>query len=239
MWALLTSKWGLRIVGVVLILVALAGVYWYIYHKGKDAGKEEQKQESAMDINQAKELARANADKEIASAKADAAQYKEKAAAANLRAEQFASQARVYENRLVEAGNRVSATSDAKLHDLITDTLGIRQKTDMSSGYYPAEERETANRVVKYPELAGQVGSLKDQVTQLQAGQTNQQGQLDSLNRIIVAKDKQLTAYDLAYVQLWNLHPPKKRSGVCLWAWKCKALKLKSIPELEQIRAIH
>jgi len=212
LWTLLKSRWtwyGLAAGAVLFAGLALRSHYISL---GEQRGKDAQAQAGQQEIETQRKLAQAEANAKIADANARAEE-------ANARAAGFALKAQQLTGQLLASRRAVDALPAPAVRPHIVAALGLRIPGDASPDYTPAEEREIARRVDAAPlleqriaALDGQVNGLSDQVKALSAG--------------IAAREAYTERLEGWYVQLYNLHPPRKRAPKCLWLWRCKTERL-------------
>ncbi len=202
-----------------------------VRHVGKEQGKEEQKQSDQKEIEQQRQVAKAEAEAKVAEANAKAAEAEGRAVRAQADAELYAARAQALAGQLVSRRAQVAALPPDQLH--AAALAEVRQHP--LAGENPDPERAIVERVFAAPilaaqnrELAGQIGELGKQVAAL----GDQVGALEERDRARVEYERRL---EEAYVRLYNLHPPRKRSPKCLYLWKCADNKL-PVPGLAALK---
>lgn len=234
--ALLRSRWTWYALGG----LALVGAGWWVRHHyievGKEEGRAEQAEAAQKEIEAQRQAARARADAAIAEANAQIAEADARARKANAEAAVYAAQVQALAGALASGRQRVAAVPQAELHAF---ALAQVQQSPLP-GESPDPERAVAERVVAVPllvrqnrALAGQVEKLGETVRALQ----DQVGALEARDRARAAYTAQLEGW---YAQLYNLHPPRKRSPKCLWLWRCARapLPVPAPAELPRLAAV-
>jgi hypothetical protein len=234
-WKFLISPIGLKVVAGVVLAAAVAGGTLHVYNKGKAQGKEEQKQDSAQDIKSAKDLARSNADAEVAEADARASRARAETEQSNARAEMFRNQAQAFAGQLAGIRQQIRTVPDVELHPRNVATIGLRPPGQANACYTGAEEREIAGCLEQQPVIQRRLEALEGRAAALEQTIKSQGDEIRAGNDKLAARERQLVSYDLAFTQLYNLHPPRYRSAKCLWITKCgkRTLPVPSPAELK------
>jgi hypothetical protein len=208
------------LLGVIVIAMLLAVRKHYI-DVGKDAGREETKQDEKQSIEQARSAEHSQAVAAIAQKDAEAREARARADAAESMAAQFVELNRTLISQRAAVAGKVNATPDSELHAANTTALGIRQAGDATPGYYPTEERSVLSCLLDRPIIEKQTKALQSAVdensnaikelkNQVQA----QQGKYDALAGYT-------THLETYYTQIANLWPKKTRGKKCAFLWAC------------------
>jgi hypothetical protein len=217
-WKFAKSPLGRYIILAAVVLAAAGYVAHRLIARGKQQGKEEQAQSVQQDVEAQHQLAQADAAAQIAEANRKRAQAEKDAAAFQLEAASYKARAAQVEQQISGTRSRVAAIPATQVHQYNVQTLGLPD--DGSPVYGVAQEREIAERITKAPLLEEQVAALKAQA----AKQEQYIGAVAQKVEAILEADKARQAYtdrlEGWYTQLYNLHPPQKRSWRC--AWLCK-----------------
>lgn len=223
---LLTSKWGIRIGAGVLVLVALFAWGQMKKREGKEEGKQEQQQESATELHALREQDRLQTEKQVEQLQAMIESYKAAYERSTAREGALAAAVSTLASQRQSVVESVNRMPDSAIHGYIVQQLNLRPQGDTTAGYLPAEERELARCVADRPLCQEQVKKQEAQIAELREGQRAQQQQIDAQGQkysVLEAGYNRLQGY---YTTLANLYPRKKRSGKCIWLWKCGEQKL-------------
>ena len=228
---LLKSRWTWYGLGAVVLIVGALGLRHHYIALGKDQGREEQKQSDQQAIEEERQVAKAEAQQKVAEANAKAAEADGRATRAEADAQLYAARAQALAGQLVNSRVQVASIPQTQLHATALTEVQQRPLPNQS----PDPERAIVERVFAAPilaaqnrELAGQIGKLSEDVAALK----DKIAALDERDRARVEYEARL---EEAYVRLYNLHPPRKRSVKCLYLWRCAENKLKA-PSLETLK---
>jgi len=228
---LLKSRWTWYALGGFALL---AGSLWVRHHYievGKERGREEQKQSDQQEIEQRRQVAKAEADQKVAEANAKIAEADGRATRAEADAALYAARAQALAGQLVSMRQHVAGIPQEQLH--ATALLEVQQQPMANQS--PDPERAIVERVFAAPilaaqnhELAGQISKMGEEVAALK----DKMAALDERDRARVEYEARLEG---AYVRLYNLHPPRKRHPKCFYIWRCADNKLPA-PGLDELR---
>jgi len=228
---LLKSRWTWYALGGLALIVGALWVRHHYIEVGKEQGREEQKQSDQQEIEQQRQVAKAEAQQKIAEANAKAAEADGRATRAEADAALYAARAQALAGQLVSSRTHVASIPPGQLH---ATALAEVQQHPMAN-QSPDPERAIVERVFAAPllaaqnrELRGQIGELGKEVAALR----DQVSALEERDRARVEYERRL---EQAYVQLYNLHPPRKRGWKCLRIWRCADNKL-PVPGLEALK---
>jgi septal ring factor EnvC (AmiA/AmiB activator) len=254
--SLITSKWGLRVGGVLLIVIALGLVAGHYRAKWKAEGAQERMGKETADAEKKWEGERTTligqvkqADQEKAAAEARAEQAnREKAHFADL-AQQLGQQLAQLAGQRQQTAAQVDRLRDDQLERSITDSLGIRKPGDTRACFYPGELRVIAHAVEEYPICKKQVREFQDQVKQVQsqiaAGQREAQAlaeEIAAIGRKVQAQETYIGQVEGHYAEAFNAIPRHRNFGqlVCgalTLGRACKPPQIK-LPKLDDLRAL-
>ena len=223
--------------------VAVAGGAWWIYSRGKDAGKEQQKEESLTETKRTLEELRKNAEAEYQKVSTEALQAIEDAQKRIRDSERresnlVATLSNLAQTR-IQTQQQVASVPDNKLHDAVIQKLGIRTESENNtqSCFTPSEERAILTAVTDYPPCQKQTQLQSEQIAEVKQ-------QVESLRAEVAGVSKQAEAerqlrinYGNFYTQLWNATRSKKRGLKCLGLWRCSMPKALPFPSPESLLA--
>lgn len=227
---LLVNKW---VIGSVAGTALVGGVYWYGHSTGKDSGKQEAGQESAIALEKMRASDQAATQKILNS-------YQTKLDAADVRLQEerattarFANLAASISQQRVAAASQTRSVADADILPSIKSELGGDPRLPLT---FP-EQRSILACLKDQPlcqkendALKGQIGSIRDEVKTLT-------GKVDDLNGKYVALEGYTGRLHGYYVTAWNLVPKKRNKllTIITFGIKGKAPKL-SIPSPSEVK---
>jgi len=226
----LLSRWTWYGIGAVILLVSLLAYRSHLINVGKEQGKEEQRQSDQQTIEQQRQVAKAQAQQAVSEANAKAAEADQRAGRAEADAALYAARAQALAGQLIGSRQQVASVPQDQLHSYAV----IQVQQHPMAGESTDPERAVVERVLAAPilsaqnrELAGQIGKLTEGLHALK----DKVEALDERDKARVEYESKLEGY---YVQLYNLHPPRKRAPKCLYLWRCADNKL-PVPGIEAI----
>lgn len=224
---LLASKWGKYVLELVVVLGLVFGAYKWAESHGKSVQKETDDQHQAQEIETNRKVASDAKDQLVsqATAAASAADARSQQAQA-----QFAQLAAVVSslNAKAKAGkDQVDGLKDSDLHGDIVSKLGVRPPGDTTVGYVPAEERAIDDAVTQYPIAKQENAALSGQVDAKTAEAKANRDVADANAKAIAADEGYIGILQKSYQDIYNQHPPRYRSGKCLFLWNCGRKEVK------------
>jgi hypothetical protein len=221
---ILANRWTWYAGGAIALFGVLLGVRAHLVHKGEQQGQEQQKQAQQSDVELERKATAARTELQISEDTAKAKEADARGKRAEADAAMYAARAQSFAGQIADGRRQVAALPDGGLHAYVRSTLNLTP--DVQGPYTPAEERAIADAVTTAPKLqqqnealAGQVGKLTENVNAL----------ADKVSAIVdreQARAVYTNELERDYRTLYNLHPPRKRSPKCLWAWRCTDNKL-------------
>lgn len=225
-----TSKLFRYAVYAATILAAAGAICGVIYHRGKNAGQDQQRQVTTALVETSHDADSTFTTTSIQDDNLKIAAALERAHKAESMAIQLAAIVAQAQQRQDAAAKKVSATPDAELHQLNVSTIGARAKDDTTPGYTAQEERVIANVLQQYPEVVKANQAQTEQLKKL----TERVDALDAGTKLQDARFEKLAGYtgrlEGYYADLWNSYPHKYRSVKCLGLWRCGNRTIKAPP---------
>lgn len=222
----LMNAWVQRAALALVALMALLGVRQYYIAKGRAAGREIQKIETQDYLERTRTQDRAQAVASIEDHRKAAQEARQRADAAEAEVQALSARVKLLAAQRAAADAQVARVPDAELMPRLTGALSLRAPEEKSPELLPEEARELLRCVSALPicekQVEAQAAQLAKNLEQLDAVQAESRavrGQYDALSGYT-------TRLETAYTELWNLHPKRRRSPVCLWLWHCRATKL-------------
>jgi hypothetical protein len=193
--------------------IALAGILWaaaaHFRHQGQLEGKQEATDTLTQQMQKQHEADRQDTNNLLQQFDQRFQGYEAKLDAAAQREEQ---QAKIIADLVAQrkqASDKVDGLKDNELHDFITATIALREKTDKAAGYTPGEERVIAHAVVDDPLCRKESQTFPAQLQACKDGQTQLTGERDvNLGKFNALADYtgRLEGY---YVEAYNAIPRK------------------------------
>lgn len=234
--SLIPLPWRIGILSGALLL----GVWW-VYRSGKEAGKEAQKQESTQETKAQIEEFRKNAEAEYQ--RLTTLNQEAVAQAQQLNREAQAREAKLLNSLQSLSRERsdnlqaLQRVPDSGLHQAVVSTLGIRHVSDTASCYTPAEERKILEAVTDYPPCQKQTQLQSEQIAEIRTQVASLRDEVKAVEQQAQAEKQLRQRYAEFYTTAYNLLRQKKRSGKCLWMFKCGKEPVLSIPKPDLIAA--
>ena len=234
--SLIPLPWRIGILSGALLL----GVWW-VYRSGKEAGKEAQKQESTQETKAQIEEFRKAAEAEY--------QRISTASEAAIREAQVARQASEGRERALvstlstlaqqrsDAIRQVQAVPDNQLRSAIVERLALRPVGVEVACYTPSEERKILEAVTDYPPCQKQTQLQSEQIAEIRTQVASLRDEVKAVEQQAQAEKQLRQRYAEFYTTAYNLLRQKKRSGKCLFLWKCGKEPVLSIPKPDLIAA--
>ena len=225
---LLANKWVLGgIAGVAIV----GGVYWYGHSSGKDSGKQEAGQESAVALEQMRASDQAATQKIL-----DSYQAKLEAADVRLREQEattarFANLAASISQQRITAASQSRSVADSDILPAIKSELGGDPRVPLT---FP-EQRSILSCLKDQPLCQKENDALRSQVDSINAQVKTLAGKVDDLNGKYQTLDGYTQRLHGHYVTTWNLIPKKRNKFLTIvtLGWKGKAPKLDIPPPSE------
>jgi ABC-type Fe3+-citrate transport system substrate-binding protein len=233
---IIANRWTWYALGAVVLAGALLGVRAHYIHVGNDQGKEQQKEDTQKEVELGRRVAEREMEAKVAKANAEiaAAQAKQKESEAAVARYEVIIGSLVAQRG--QARQQVAQLGDSALHGYIRAKVGVLPPDDPTPGYVPAEERVIADAVTQQPLIEKQLAAHDAEISELKKNAQNMKDELAGVMAREAANDSYTTEVLKAYTTVFNLHPPKKRSGKCVWAWHCVADKL-AAPNPKELEA--
>lgn len=227
----------LYLFGGLAVAVLLAG--WWVYRSGKEAGKDEQKQESVAETKQQIETLRRNAEAEFQKVSTEAQQAiasaRESLRVAESRERGLALALNTLSQSRSESLQSVRQVEDGKLHGAIVQSLALRSPSENTSCFTPSEERKILETLVDYPACQQQTQLQTEQIAEIRNQVTALRGEVKAVEQQAQAEKQLRTRYAEFYTTAYNLLRQKKRSPKCLWLFRCGKEPVLSVPAPENI----
>jgi hypothetical protein len=224
---LLASKWGKYALELVVVLGLVFGAYKWAESRGRSAQKDSDQQSQSKVIEQSRKEA-SDAKDALVKVSTDAA------IAADARAQasqaQYAVLAGVLSNQQArsQAGTaQVGKLPDTELHADVVTKLAVRTPGDLTAGYLPKEERLIDDAVTQYPIFKEENATLTSEVSTKDAEAKAERDVADARLLTINTNVAYTALLEKDYKTLYNQHPPRYRSTVCLFLWSCGKKELK------------
>lgn len=231
----LLNKWAQWGILAALVMLALLAARQYYLAKGKAAGRELQKIETQEYIERTRAQDRAQTVATIEEHQQEAALARQRADAAEAEAKALGAKVTLLAAQRAAADADVARVPDGAIFPYLTEKLALRPAENKSPELLPEEARELARCVVALPicekqveAQAAQLSSIAVQLDALKAETAAVRYQYDALSGYT-------TRLEGVYTELYNLHPKRKRSPVCLWLWHCRAVKL-AVPDPKDLQ---
>jgi len=220
----------------------LALIVWQIYHKGVEAGKDEQKKDS--DASWSKELEQARAADRKGTEELlghwqglyDEAKRRDQAHEATI--DRLQTNFLSLQQQRAQVVQEVAKIPDAGLHDYVVTQLGLRPAGVSVPCYLPAEERKLAGIVADNPICQEQVKMLGAQVEEQRKQIVDIRTQVDATEQKFDALTGYTTRLEGHYTTLYNAFPRKTRGWGCLRLWKCGKEKPLPTPDPASLKPV-
>lgn len=216
------------------LALALALGAWWLYRSGKEAGKEAQKQESTQETKAQVEEFRKAAEEEyrrIATASEQAiAAAQERTRMSEARESNLVKTLASLSQSRAQSAERVNSLPDTALHSAIVSALGVRDATESPSCFTFREERKILETLTDYPACQKQTQLQTEQIAEIRTQVASLRDEVKAVEQQAQAEKQLRTRYAEFYATAYNLLRQKKRSGKCLFLWKCGKEPTLNIP---------
>lgn len=229
---------GRKVGFAVLVLLLLTGMYFVAYERGHSSGYNSGKGDGEKVVF---DQSRQQSEQEHATFQKVLDTFQSRDAAAQQMVQAALSVVSQVNGQLVALqANRkqeqvkVEALPDSSLFSDIRFRLNVDRLNTTTNFTYP-ELRKIDSTVADYDGIKQENDLLTTKVDALGKETVGMQDRIDSRDVALQGAINYGNLMYSNYTQLWNLHPPKRRSVKCLWIWNCVADKL-PVPAPAQLK---